>query len=132
MSRADDYLRQLQLFKDEEKPEAVLLIADSPMLIKLVVAWMNMTVSRSRRPTISSSASKEDVWKWLWENARFSREELIRRVPASDAKTESKIDALIANRVLYPDGTVNGYVEKYLRERVLSCFSRRPTRKQGD
>ena len=61
MSRALEFSRQLQLFKNEEKPEAVLLIADSPLLIKLVVAWMNMCVSRSRRPTLPPGRPPADL-----------------------------------------------------------------------
>jgi hypothetical protein len=33
-------------------------------------------------------------------------------VPCADSSTGKKIDALISNRVLYPDGTVNSYVER--------------------
>ena len=29
---------------------------------------------------------------------------------------------LIGNRVLYPDGTVNSFVQRYLRDRVLKLF----------
>jgi hypothetical protein len=39
---------------------------------------------------------------------------------------ERKLKPLIGNRVLYPDGTVNSFVQRYLRERVLKLFDARP------
>ncbi|HJX36106.1 MAG TPA: hypothetical protein VJ280_04010 [Dehalococcoidales bacterium] len=35
---------------------------------------------------------------------------------------------LIGNRILYPDGTVNSYVQRYLREKVINLFDKK-TRK---
>jgi hypothetical protein len=44
-------------------------------------------------------------------------------------KAARKFEALVANRVLYPDGTVNSFVQKYLQDRVLTLFKiRRPMR----
>ena len=39
---------------------------------------------------------------------------------------------LIANRILYPDGTANSFVQRYLREQVLELFDaklKRPAKK---
>jgi hypothetical protein len=39
---------------------------------------------------------------------------------------------LIGNRILYPDGTVNSFVQRYLREQVLKFFDtklKRPAKK---
>jgi hypothetical protein len=39
---------------------------------------------------------------------------------------QRKLKPLIGNRVLYPDGTVNSFVQRYLRERVLRLFEAKP------
>ena len=39
---------------------------------------------------------------------------------------EHKLKPLVGNRVLYPDGTVNSFVQRYLRERVLKLFDTKP------
>ena len=39
---------------------------------------------------------------------------------------ERKLKPLVGNRVLYPDGTVNSFVQRYLRERVLKLFDAKP------
>ncbi len=50
------------------------------------------------------------------------------------ALVERKLKPLIGNRVLYPDGTVNSFVQRYLRERVLKLFdakTARPTKSKS-
>ena len=38
------YATKLAWFKQNEKPEAVLLVADSPVLSRIAVAWSNTAV----------------------------------------------------------------------------------------
>ena len=55
----------------------------------------------------------------------------LKKIPGtslSEAGLENKMRPLIGNRILYPDGTVNSYVQRYLREKVINLFDRK-TRK---
>ncbi len=45
----DVYVEKLAHFKENEKPEAVLLVADDPRLIKIGVAWTNTKITRTGR-----------------------------------------------------------------------------------
>ncbi len=45
----DLYEEKLNLFKENEKPEVVLLIADDTERIKIVVAWANSAIRRRKR-----------------------------------------------------------------------------------
>jgi len=123
--RKNLFVEKLQLFKTNEKPETVLLISDSPHLAKIVIAWTNTPVKRAKTLSRLVGSSELDAWQWLWKNAVYSREDLIERIPSADQTIEKKINALIANRVLYPDGTANSYVERYLREQVVKHFTRK-------
>lgn len=130
----DLYAQKLAWFKQNEKPEAVLLVADNPERIRIVVAWTNLEVRCAAKLTELKNESENEVWQWLWENARYSRLELIDRIgiPFSESGLESKMKPLIGNRILYPDGTVNSFVQRYLREQVLKLFdakAKRPARK---
>ncbi len=51
-------------------------------------------------------------------------------IPNANARTEKNLDALIAGRVLYPDGTLNTFIERYLRDRVVKLFSASTRRQQ--
>lgn len=126
----DLYTKKLAWFKQNEKPEAVLLVADNPERIKLVFAWSNMDVRCAERLTELRGDSENEVWRWLWKNSRYSRAELKEKmgVPLSELSLEIKMKPLIGNRILYPDGTVNSFVQCYLREQVLKLFEVKPKR----
>ena len=116
------WMATLDRFKNDERPECVLLVSGSPSLIRIVVAWMNTPVKRRKRLT-TLPEDREEQWEWLWQNASYSFESLAQRLPFLDKESEQKLQALIANRVLYPDGTVNSYVERLLRTRIVKTLS---------
>jgi hypothetical protein len=125
---ADQYAEKLAHFKENEKPEVVLLIADDIDLIKIVVAWTNTTVTRAEKLSLLRGDSDSEVWEWLWKNAVYSREELTAKSALTEYGIDKKMRPLIGNRVLYPDGTVNSFVQRYLRDRVLKLFEAKPKR----
>jgi len=124
------YVERLARFKQNEKPEAVLLLADKPDLVKIVVAWMNLDVKCTDKFTEIRDKSEEESWKWLWENTDYSLSELKEKVGMSFAESAlgNKMKPLILNRVIYPDGTINSFVQRYLREQVLKLLEVKPKR----
>lgn len=124
MKNADRYQQKLAWFKQNENPEMILLVAKDSLLVKIVLAWTNTAVRRARRLSPLDSDSADKVWQWLWRNARFSREEFVKRIPASDKGIDGLIDSLINNRILYPDGTIHSYLKRYLRSTVVSLFQK--------
>jgi len=120
----DFYVEKLAWFKQNERPEAVLLVADNPERIKIVIAWTNLSVRRAEKLTELTSESENEVWEWLWENAKFSLSEFKEKIGISfsELALENKMKPLIGNRIIYPDGTVNSFVQRYLREQVLKLF----------
>lgn len=113
----------LQRFKDEEKPEAVLVVADEAALAKIVVAWPTISVERKPRGLKPPSGDENALWEWLWKNTRYCVCEVAERTGIRGESLKRKIQMLIGNRVLYPDGTINSFVQRYLREKVLKLFS---------
>jgi hypothetical protein len=101
----DLYTEKLNWFKQNEKPEAVLLMADNLDLVKIIIAWASMDVKRADRLTRLPGGSESEAWGWLWEN---------------------KMKPLIGNRIIYPEGMVNSFVERYLREQVVKLFEVKP------
>lgn len=124
MTPNDLFLKNLARFKINEKPEAVLIIADNPELIKIRVAWGNLDIRCSVTPTAIESESEHEIWDWLWENTGFDLSELKAKsgLPCHESVLPNILAPLIGNRVIYPDGTVNSYVQRYLREQVLNLF----------
>lgn len=118
------YQQKLVWFKQNERPEIVLIIANDAGRVKIVIAWTNLNVRRADKLTALKSESENDVWEWLWQNCRYSRSELMEKagMSLSESMLERKMKPLIGNRVVYPDGTVNSFVQRYLRDRVLKLF----------
>jgi len=79
----DIYTEKLAWFKQNEKPEAVLIIADNPELIKIVIAWTNLDVRRVDNLTRLPSESESEIWEWLWQNTKYSLSELKEKIGIS-------------------------------------------------
>lgn len=110
-------------FKHDARPDVVLMVAGQSELMRIALAWKQTRVTRARRVTRLRGSSEADAWSWLWENTRYDRVALLGRIPNATARTERNLNALIASRVLYPDGTINPFVERYLKERVVRLFA---------
>jgi hypothetical protein len=108
----------------------VLLLADNPDLVKIVVAWASLDVRRANKLTGLPGHSEGEVWEWLWENTTYSLKELKEKIGTSFSEIAlgNKMKPLIGNRIIYPDGTVNSFVERYLREQVMKLFEVKPKR----
>jgi len=112
--------------KRNEKPEAVLVVADDPEFTKIVVAWTSLDVRPVEEPSRLLGESEREIWEWLWANARYSLDDLAETSSLTAALVKRELKPLIGNRGLYPDGTVNSFVQRYLRERVLKLFDAKP------
>ena len=126
--RGDAFAEKLEWFKRNEKPEVVLLIAEDPQLIRIAVAWTNTSVKRRGDAGDPGSLSEVELWDWLWEQARYSRREIVEKSSVSEYGFSGRMRTLVGNRVLYPDGSINSYVQRYLREKVVRLFEAKPRR----
>ena len=126
----DIYTEKLNWFKQNEKPEVVLLLADNPDLIKIVVAWTSLDVKYTDKLTGLPGNSESEAWEWLWQNTNYRLSELKEKIGTSlsEIALGNKMKPLIGNRIIYPDGTVNSFVERYLREQVVKLFEAKPKR----
>jgi len=128
------YTEKLAWFKQNERPEVVLVVADNPELIKIVVAWTNLNMRRAEKLSEPPGDSESETWEWLWQNTKYSLSELKEKIgiPFSEIALQNKLRPLIGNQIIYPDGTVNSFVERYLREQVLKLFeakTKKPVKK---
>ena len=126
----DPYRDKLAWFRQNERPETLLLVADDAKRIEVVLAWTSLRVCRAERLTPLLGESECDIWDWLWENTQYSAAELMDNMGASlsELALERRMKPLVGNRVLYPDGTVNSFVQRYLRDRVVRLFDPKPKR----
>jgi hypothetical protein len=98
--------------------------------VKIVVAWTNIDIKPIRNLTEAPSNCEVESWEWLWGNAAYSLKELKEKTGTSLSENAlgNKLKPVIGNRIIYPDGTVNSYVERYLRDQVLKLFATKQKR----
>jgi len=124
----DLFAERLERFKANEKPEVVLLVADDPQKIRLLVAWTNTAVSHTESKIDFNDEQENAIWQWLWENVSFDSEELRTKSAVSNMGFDKQLQFLIGNRLIYPDGTIHSFVQRYLREKVLKLFDSKPAK----
>ena len=127
------FTEKLNWFKQNEKPETVLLVADNQDRIKLIIAWTNCSVKQPENLTSPEGKLETEIWDWLWENTDYAKSELKEKGDvASEIVLENRMKPLLGNRIIYPDGTINSYVQRYLRDQVVKIFEvkpKKPTKK---
>jgi hypothetical protein len=120
--KRDKWATHLATFKRNEKPETVLMLAGSAELTRIAVAWSGTSVERKKRLCPCRKEDVQYLWQWLWDNTDYCKAQFLSRLPISTEKADRMFESLVANRILYPDGTVNSFVQRYLQQRVLSLF----------
>ena len=103
-------------------------MGDDPTLTKIALAWTNTAAKRLQELSPLQSDCESEVWNWLWENTTYSRQDLLARSGAFEHGFDAKLAILIGNRILYPDGTLNSFVQRFLREKVLKLFDAKSAR----
>lgn len=124
------YARELDWFKANELPECALLVDDS--LLRFLVAWKRLAVTRTKRLTRVTKRNKAGLWQWLWQNAVFSLEDFAVLTGASVPTATARFKMLSGNAMIYPDGTLNSYVDKLLKARTVLLFQRNKPRSQDE
>ena len=117
--------RILAEFKAKEVPEAILVVGEDLWMTRLALAWPYVSLT-AIEPAMSFSKHWSEVgkWNWLWRNVRYSSEAVFD--VAGRSCLDNQLYALIANRILYPDGTVHSYVTRFLRDRVVKLLEKKP------
>ena len=75
----DLYSDKLKRFKQSERPEVVLLLADNPDLVRIIVAWTSLDTTHANKISDPLVASESEVWEWLWDNTTYSLREVFRQ-----------------------------------------------------
>ncbi len=132
MKKGNDRLKYNQVleeFKANENPEAILVVGEDSLMTRLVLAWPNVARTETA-PAEPLSEDWDDVkrWEWLWSGIQYSKKEICEVVGRTRLNVPLRV--LIANRILYPDGTIHSYLTKFLRTRVIKLLEKRaPTRR---
>jgi len=109
-----DFQQELLRFKANESAMAVALVEQDKDLATLVAAWGQVPVTNISPPP---GVEALDPWARLWSQVAVDMRALaeatgLRRPQETLAKAK-------ANRIVYPDGTINQHVGNFLMARAL-------------
>ena len=120
----------LARFKAVEVPEPILLVDGDAGRVRLAVVWPNVRVTRvSAPPGPAEGGDLQEQWEALWHCIEYDERELADKCGLPLTEAREKLKALIGNRLIYPDGTLNTYLAKYLRKRVLDLYETKAPRR---
>ena len=113
-------------FKARESPEAILVVGEDQYLIRVVLSWSCIPIQHTAAEVAYCETWRDvEKWNWLWSCVSYRQVDLAHAV-GTGHNLEKALGILVANRILYPDGTVHSYVTRYLRDRVVKLFEAKP------
>ena len=110
--------------KEIEHPDVVLLIAENPNAQRLLVSWKNLPRSFKKGKSEPASISE------AWEQVEFDQEHWARIAHVHSGLANDLAKVLIANNLIYPDGSMNEFVQKYLNSLVITSIAKAKPKKQ--
>ena len=123
-------MNQIDEFKALDKKYNALKVMTSPIAANLCVAWTMFEAEFKPVEYPKSIKSLKKKWEFLWEHTEFSVVELCKAAEVSPLIGAPIINALIENRVIFPDGTISQGAEMYLNSTVYQKVTgKRPTPK---
>lgn len=121
-------------FKVSERPEVVVFV-DDPDARKVAVGWMTFRVGFEipaeklplERDDEGKGIATPDLWQWVWKgvpNIRWKGfvEKLADHCGVDRAKVKPIFDVLKANRVIYPDNSLNEWASKGIGHEVARRY----------
>lgn len=109
--------------RTNEHPDVVLLIADNTNAQRLLVSWKNLP--RTFKKGKGDPASIHEAW----EQVVFDLEYWARIAHVHSGLAKDLAKMLIANNLIYPDGSMNEFVQKYLNSQVFASIAKAKPKK---
>jgi hypothetical protein len=115
-------------FRDDAQDNAVVILGDDEAV--RVLSAFRMVEHRWSYPRAKppANASKVATWKWLTSTWRIDTDELARAAGLSEETAQSKLDVLLANRLIYPDGTISKGANFALQSHSMTKLGLKPKR----
>ena len=108
-------------------PKVLLILQDSKELQRLVAAWPSLPkdIERLLTSTAEAPVNREHRWTWLWGLVEYDPKLwLSLALLADNAFNRSLIEKAITLKLVFPDGTLQAWVDRFVAFVSVSVFSR--------
>ncbi len=109
----------LESFKKSTDTTNIIPLLSEEDAQKLVVAWPKVVLTwiRVKGP---APESQNERWQWLWNHVTWPEAELRDISGLPEIKFKRVFNIVKGNRLIFPDGTVSGFADKYLKQIIIS------------
>ncbi len=112
--------------KRTANPLAVIQLEDNPELRRLLAAWHCIPVGR-REPAVPGGLAAEGGpgprWNWLWTCATVEPRDIM--IATGIEEPMPVFDLAVANRLIYPDGTIHEQARDWLIAKAMKPIAPR-------
>ena len=105
---------------EKENTHTAVVVLDSSEAQRLVAIWSTIPLDW-KKPKRSRPKNDMEMWDWLWEGVVVDWATVAKRANIDPFEMEPIRDSLIATRMIYPDGQINGYARAILSKRVANA-----------
>lgn len=105
-------------FKANERAEDIIPILSDETAQKFLVAWPKIIIRRDLTFSDPIPNTVNEQWVWLWAQVNVVRQDIINISGIPEMKIERLFCQMKGNRLIYPDGTVMSWAEKYLKKLI--------------
>lgn len=107
MSELDELLKPFKNDPSTNDAAAALVLGDDEA-VRVLAAFRNVEHRwrRSKKKQPEEGASLIARWLWLTDNWSLDVEGIAKAAGLSEDVADGKVDMLLANRLIYPDGTI--------------------------
>lgn len=126
---SDELQAHIRKFHGDSTDTAVVVLGDDDA-IRVLAAFRNVEHRwRAPRKLLPEGASTVQTWNWLTERWDIDVDGLAVATGLSRSTIETKLDVLIANRLVYPDGSISKAATLALKAHASAKLGIKPGRK---
>lgn len=101
------------------RANAVALLRD-PDAVRVALSWRSVPVAW-KFPDSAPPADEAGIWRWIWTEVDADEADLARASGVAPADVRYWLRVLIANRLIYPDGTIADVVDELANRQVAEA-----------
>jgi hypothetical protein len=123
---------ELRHFASDTTDTAVVVLGDD-QAIRVLAAFSNVVHDwKAPKKALREGVSLVERWQWLTQRWDIDIEGLAIATALSEDTVATKVDVLVANRLIYPDGTISKAATLALKAHASMKLGIKPGRKPKD
>lgn len=113
----------LASFKNSASPVTLNSIVRDENMVQFLSCFLAVGCDLQTETEEPAPESRSELWLWLWSHCTFDLDALVHSYGQTEEYTLNKLAQAKMNQWIYPDGTVQKYIDQYLKALIAAEFS---------